>query len=174
MNFKKICILSFLSILIFIFFKWDKAPILSSQTDCAFCKQSVLDQQKFYEDDLVIALFNYKPALKGHSLIIPKRHVQSFEELTDEEALRITQIIKKVHKASKIVFGTSSYLLYQKNGKQVGQTVPHVHVHYVPRKENNTSLSLLLFKIATMSFQKQIPSSEMEELTQKMESTIND
>lgn len=174
MHLKKISFLLSIALLFFLFFKWDKTSPLPPQSACAFCKQSVLDNQKFYEDDLVIALFNYKPALKGHSLIIPKRHVQSFNELTNEEALRITQIIKKVHKASEKLFHAKSYLLYQKNGSEVGQTVPHVHVHYVPRKENEKSISSLLFKIATMSFQKQISSLQMRELTKKMESTIND
>lgn len=168
MNLKKISLIFLLFFILILFFALDKAPNLPSEAECAFCSQSVLETQKFYEDDLVIALLNYKPAIKGHSLIIPKRHVQSFDELTDEEALQITQVIKKVHLASQKVFGAHSYLLYQKNGKEVGQTVPHVHFHYLPRQKNDDSLIALFLRIATVRFQKKISSQEMESLSNNL------
>jgi hypothetical protein len=56
MHLKKISFLLPIGLLFFFFFKWDKALPLPDKSSCAFCKQSVLDSQKFYEDDLVIAL----------------------------------------------------------------------------------------------------------------------
>ena len=148
---------------------FSSAVKLATETECAFCNQTVLDCQKFYEDDLVVALWNYKAAMPGHSLIIPKRHVERFEALTDEESLRIAQVIKKVHAASATVFNARSYLLYQKNGHEVGQTVPHVHFHYVPRKLNDDSLISLAFKICTFSLRKPLTPAEMAETTSKMQ-----
>lgn len=106
---------------------------------CAFCDTSVLEAQTFYEDDLVLALYTHKPVYPGHSLIIPKRHVSRFEQLSKEEMVQMQETIKKVHKAASEVFGTHSYLLLQKNGEEVGQSVPHVHFHYIPRKTGETS-----------------------------------
>ncbi len=103
--------------------------------DCVFCDGEVLNRQKFYEDDLVFALYTHKPVLPGHCLILPKRHVERFEMLTDEEILRITQAIRLVNEAATQVFHTASYLILQKNGVEVGQSVPHLHFHYIPGKK---------------------------------------
>ena len=136
--------------------------------DCAFCNQAILNSQKFYEDDLVIALWNYKPILPGHSLIIPKRHVERFEHLTDEESLRINQVIKKVHFASTQVFKASAYLLYQKNGREVFQTVPHVHFHYIPRALGNDSLISFLFNFCIRPLKPKLTHAEMSSATEQM------
>lgn len=87
-------------------------------------------RQAFYKNDLVLALYSHKPIYPGHCLIIPKRHVERFEMLSEEEITEIGRVIKKVNQAVEKVFQTSSYLLLQKNGREVGQT-PHVHVHYI-------------------------------------------
>src|SRR4029078_13357621 len=117
----------------FFYFSFDSTNSLKNDY-CPFCDSKVIEYQKFYEDDLVIALYTHRPIFPGHSLIIPKRHVERFEMLNDQEITRISQVIKKVDKAAQKVFGTSAYLLLQKNGREVGQTVPHVHFHYIPRK----------------------------------------
>lgn len=90
-------------------------PSSHSLSDCCpFCDPAVLNYQKFYEDDLVFALYTHKPVLPGHCLIIPKRHVERFEMLTDAEITQIGRAIKKVNQVVMEVFETSSYLLLQK------------------------------------------------------------
>lgn len=103
---------------------------------CPFCSSVVLEGQKFYEDEQTIALCTHRPITPGHVLVISKRHVERFENLTDEECLAITKTIKKVHRAVSKVFGTDPYLLHEKNGSEVGQSVYHVHFHYVPLKKD--------------------------------------
>ena len=98
---------------------------------CAFCNPDVLACQEFFTAESVRALIDYHPISEGHSLIIPKRHVGCFEDLTDNEWKEIREVILRVHRAASSVFGEADYLLLQKNGKGVGQTVPHVHFHYV-------------------------------------------
>jgi len=128
---------------------------------CAFCDQEVLDRQKFYEDDLVIALFSHRPIYPGHSLVIPKRHVERLEELTDAEATRIHQVIRKVNSATRSVFETSAYLVLQKNGVEVGQTVPHVHFHLIPRKSNDDSTLAFLWHAVLAQIKRPISPEEM-------------
>lgn len=135
---------------------------------CAFCDRHVLDWQKFYEDDLVVALYTHKPILSGHCLVLPKRHVERFELLTDEEITQIGRVTKKVDQAATKVFATSSYLLLQKNGIEVGQSVPHVHVHYVPRKEGDTSALGFLAKMYISNVKGPISAEEMQEMTEKL------
>lgn len=140
---------------------------------CAFCNERVLENQKFYEDDLVLALYSHKPILPGHCLIIPKRHVERFENLSDAEIAQIGLVIKKVNIAAEKVFNTSAYLLLQKNGKEVGQTVPHVHVHYVPRKKGDDSSLEFIFKMYLSVIKSPISSAAMQEIVGKMKEAID-
>lgn len=142
--------------------------------DCPFCDPKILDDQKFYEDELVVALYTHKPIFPGHVLIIPKNHAERFEMLSEAEITQIGRVIKKVNKAVEKVFGTSSYLLLQKNGKEVGQSVPHVHFHYIPRQAGEDSTLYFLLKMYIANFGDPINSNEMKELVEKMKMAIED
>lgn len=141
---------------------------------CAFCDPKVLDNQKFYEDDLVIALYQLRPIFPGHFLIIPKRHVERFEMLNEEEIVQIGRAIKKLNKIAEKVFGISSYLLAQKNGIEVGQSVPHVHFHYIPRKVGDDSIIKLQIKIYLVNFRKIIKPNKMKEVIKKLKKAIEE
>lgn len=135
---------------------------------CAFCTQTIVDAQKFYEDDLVLALYTHKPLFPGHCLIIPKRHVERFEMLSDAEAAQMMHVIKRINTAVTQVFGTSAYLLLQKNGYEVGQTVPHVHFHYIPRLEGDSSQLKFFIRMIWINANKPISSSEMQETVARL------
>jgi histidine triad (HIT) family protein len=139
---------------------------------CVFCDPKVLQAQTFYEDELVLALYTHKPVFPGHCLVIPKRHVERFEQLTDAEAAQIFQVIKKVNTAVEKVFGTSSYLLLEKNGVESFQTVFHVHFHYIPRKAGDTSLAVFLGKLLLVNALPPISAAEMQENVQKLKDAI--
>lgn len=135
---------------------------------CAFCDFNVLTAQKFYEDDYVVALYTHKPVLPGHCLIVPKRHTDRFEKLSDEEFSHIVRVIKKVNLAVMKVFDTSSYLILQKNGFEAGQTVPHVHFHYIPRKAKDSSFLKFFWRMYIANIQKPIKAEKMQEIVGKM------
>ncbi|MBM3201860.1 MAG: HIT family protein [Chlamydiae bacterium] len=148
------------------------AITLQANTYCPFCDSLVLERQAFYEDDLVYALYTHMPITEGHCLVIPKRHVANFEELNDQELQRIGQAIQKVDAAAKKVFSTGPYLLHQKNGKEVGQSVFHVHFHYVPRKIGQSSLMALLSKVLIAQLKGPISHQKMKEVTSKLKENI--
>lgn len=135
---------------------------------CAFCDLNVLEHQKFYEDELVLVLYSHKPILPGHCLVIPKRHVERFELLTDAEITQMGRVIKKVDQAVRRVFDTSSYLLLQKNGLEVGQSVPHVHFHYIPRKTGDSSTLKFLLRMYIANTKGPITSDEMQKTLDKL------
>ncbi len=143
-----------------------------SEEYCAFCDASILEYQSFYEDDLVFALYTHKPILPGHCLVIPKRHVERFELLTEEEITAMGKVIKKVDQAAMSIFNTASYLLLQKNGVEVGQSVPHVHFHYIPRKQGDSSTLTFLIKLYFRNIQGPISSQEMKENTEVLKQAI--
>jgi diadenosine tetraphosphate (Ap4A) HIT family hydrolase len=135
---------------------------------CPFCDQQVLNNQKFYEDDLVMALYTHKPIMKGHSLIIPKRHVERFEELNEKELAQLMKVIKKVNQAAVNVYHVSAYLLLQKNGHEAGQTVPHVHFHYIPRKSGDDSIIKFFYKMFIANVKKPIKHDKLQKEIEKL------
>ncbi len=99
---------------------------------CPFCDREVLERQVFYRGHGALGVLTHKPAVPGHVLIIPERHVERFEELTPEDLAALQETVKKVDAAVRKKYGNTDYLLLQKNGRMAGQTVPHVHFHYLP------------------------------------------
>lgn len=144
----------------------------SAVSRCAFCDPSILQRQTFYEDDLVLALYAHKPIMPGHCLIIPRRHVERFEFLTKEEIAQMGEVIKKVSKAVEKVFHTSSYLLLQKNGAEAGQTVPHVHFHYIPKKEGDSSVVGFFLKMYLANSKGPISKENMCEIVQRLQQAM--
>lgn len=130
---------------------------------CPFCDSTVIQNQCIYQNEETLILLSYQPMEKGHSLIIPKRHVERYEDLTEEEILSINQMIKKLASAMEETMGKSSYLLLQKNGKEVGQTVPHLHFHFIPREANGQSPISLLFNFFITIFKPKLSLPEMQE-----------
>jgi diadenosine tetraphosphate (Ap4A) HIT family hydrolase len=86
--------------------------------------------------------------------------------------LQICRVIKKVDRAVTEVYGTCSYLLLQKNGVEVGQSVPHVHVHYIPWQKGDDSI-MKFFMRMFQSKMHIISAQEMKENVEKLQAAIN-
>ena len=97
-------------------------------TDCIFCKiiNGEIPSTKIYENAYVIAIEDINPKAKVHSLVIPKIHVESLNELEDEKIM--SEILKAVKEVAKIK-GVKAYRLHVNTGKEEGQIVFHLHFH---------------------------------------------
>ncbi|XP_024020417.1 bifunctional bis(5'-adenosyl)-triphosphatase/adenylylsulfatase FHIT isoform X4 [Morus notabilis] len=91
-------------------------------------------KEVFYSTQLSYAAVNLRPLLPGHVLVCPRREVKRFVDLTAEEtsdlwitAQKVGRQLESYHKASSLTFAIQ-------DGPQAGQTVPHVHIHIIPRK----------------------------------------
>jgi len=155
------------------FFFLDVSGPTFTRENCPFCNASVVDSQKFYEDDEVVVLCTYKPVMPGHCLVIPKRHVERFEMLSDTEMTQMGRVIRKVNLAVEKVYGTSAYLLLEKNGREVGQTVPHVHFHYMPRKAGDDSTISFLYKMFIANLKRPISMAARQQTVETMKVAIN-
>ncbi|CEO95873.1 hypothetical protein PBRA_004586 [Plasmodiophora brassicae] len=91
----------------------------------------VLDtRQVFFESPLSYATVNLKPLVEGHVLVLPKR----FNLLNDDE---VTDLWRSVHRVSRALEGhykCDAFTFAIQDGKHAGQSVPHVHVHVLPRR----------------------------------------
>ena len=108
--------------------------------ECAFCELKEIKERVFAESEFAMAFPTNIPITIGHSLIIPKRCVAKIEDLKKEELLDIFALAEKVKAALKKSFGAEGFNVAYNEGKIAGQSVPHFHLHLVPRKEGDSGI----------------------------------
>jgi histidine triad (HIT) family protein len=89
----------------------------------------------FYEDERAMAFLAIRHINEGHALVIPKKHFETIYDLPDEEIVHLFKIVKKVALAVKESVNAGGITVMQHNGKATGQHIFHVHVHVIPRYE---------------------------------------
>ncbi len=110
-----------------------------TDSNCIFCKIAggEIPSKTLYEDDSFRVILDISPASKGHAIILPKNHAANLYELPDEDASKIMIVAKKVATVLKDVLHCDGINILQNNGEAAGQTVFHLHVHIIPRYEND-------------------------------------
>ena len=102
------------------------------EDNCIFCKiiKGEIPSTKVYEDELVCAFNDINPAAKIHILVIPKKHINSLKELTEDDEKYVWAIHKAINKIAKEQgFAESGYRVVVNCGKDAGQEVMHIHYH---------------------------------------------
>ena len=98
---------------------------------CVFCSKTERD---FYlETDDMAAIYNISPILPGHSLVIPKRHVESLFDLTEREMVSFISLGREVAGLLTEMFKTDAFNMAIQEKEASGQSIPHLHMHVVPR-----------------------------------------
>jgi len=99
-----------------------------TEQGCPFCSLEKI----LFENDLAVAIPDKYPVRPGHTLVIPKRHVPVFFDLSDEEVVACFDLIKKVKVSLEDKFSPGGYKVGANIGRSSGQTVMHAHIHVVP------------------------------------------
>ncbi len=99
---------------------------------CPFCNPEIIEKQFIHETDHTVTLYCLTPATKGNIMIIPKRHIEKFEQLTVEEMQIIQEEINLFSNVFAHFYGVPEFVILQKNGKNAGQSVAHLHFHMIP------------------------------------------
>jgi len=86
-----------------------------------------------YEDDLAVAFMDAGQVNPGHVLVATRRQVETFVELEEAEAAHLFAVAHRVARAVQAAFQPAGMTLLQANRPAGWQTVPHVHVHVLPR-----------------------------------------
>ena len=103
---------------------------------CIFCK--IRTEELQFENQLAYSSRDSYPVSEFHSLIVPKRHVETYFELTNEEIQACNDLIVKTKE--KILKQDSSikcFNLGTNAGKGSGQSIMHCHIHLIPRREGD-------------------------------------
>ncbi|MBQ8783033.1 MAG: histidine triad nucleotide-binding protein [Clostridia bacterium] len=99
--------------------------------DCLFCKiiAGEIPSSKVYEDDTVFAFNDIDPQAPVHVLIVPKVHIASADDVTDENSAVIAHIFEVAAKIAKEKGLSDGYRIVNNCGDRAGQTVKHIHFH---------------------------------------------
>ncbi len=95
---------------------------------------------EIYRDDATLALMDINPANDGHCLVIPKAHFGNIFEMPPEAFAAVASTVVKVARAVNDELRPGGLSVLQANGALAGQTVPHVHVHILPRRADDNLL----------------------------------
>ena len=103
---------------------------------CLFC--NISESGSIHENELAYASYDTYPVSTHHCLIIPKRHIKDYFELSDREIIACDQLIKKVKKQIQIKDPTvKGYNIGINSGIVAGQSIMHCHIHLIPRREGD-------------------------------------
>jgi diadenosine tetraphosphate (Ap4A) HIT family hydrolase len=103
--------------------------------ECPLCshKDIVIEDGKMIENELAYALTDTNPVSLGHCLIVTRRHVAEFFEATTEEKNAIFDLIDEMKLIIDKKHNPDGYNIGVNIGKAAGQSVPHIHIHMMPR-----------------------------------------
>ena len=101
--------------------------------NCLFCKiiAGTIPSSKVYEDEKILAFRDINPQAPVHVLVIPKAHIASVNEITEENSGAIAYIFENIPRIAKIAGIENGYRVISNCGPDACQTVPHLHFHIV-------------------------------------------
>ncbi|MCB1191461.1 MAG: HIT family protein [Leptospiraceae bacterium] len=122
---------------------------------CIFCEilNSKLQASVVVKEERFTALMDIHPVNHGHVLIIPNRHITYLHDLTEHEQTMVMNFVVRIQKAlqlSEFSNGDSNLLI--NDGRDANQHIPHLHIHIIPRKKNDTLKVMMNFGARMMNF----------------------
>ena len=110
---------------------------LAMKSDCIFCKiiRSELAAPQVYEDEHTVAFLDHRPLFPGHCLLVPKLHTDTLLELDDNLVQPLFTNAQKLARAVEKALQAEGTFIAINN--KVSQSVPHLHVHVVPRRKGD-------------------------------------
>jgi histidine triad (HIT) family protein len=99
---------------------------------CAFCE---IEPDLVFEDELSRAFLDHRPLFPGHVLLVPKAHVETLDDLPQTLIGPLFANVQKLARAVERAMQAEGTFIAMNN--RVSQSVPHLHVHIVPRRKGD-------------------------------------
>jgi diadenosine tetraphosphate (Ap4A) HIT family hydrolase len=99
--------------------------------NCIFC--NLLTTRIAAQNQLALLFDDAYPVSPGHCLVIPRRHVSSWFEITPQEQIAMLELLEAARQRVEQTYHPSGYNIGINDGPAAGQTVPHLHMHLIPR-----------------------------------------
>lgn len=113
---------------------------MTAVSSCIFCK--IVDGSgpaaRVYEDDKVLAFLDIRPIMRGHTLVVPKSHASDLDNLDPDlgaDLFRVGHQLANALRRSELAANGAN--LVMNDGRSAFQTVPHVHLHVIPRQNGD-------------------------------------
>ena len=111
---------------------------------CIFCDiiEGKIPSKKIYEDDQVYAMLDISQTTRGHSLVLSKTHYDNFLQMPNEEFGYMMKVAQNLTKDITDKLKANGCNIIINTNEAAGQTVNHVHVHIIPRYDQNDSVEI--------------------------------
>jgi bis(5'-adenosyl)-triphosphatase len=106
-------------------------PVMKN--NCPFCSPEIRSHIIRKTEDL-IAVYNIAPILPGHTMIVPRRHVETIFDLNDQELAGFFRFAKEITQLLMQIFGSEGFDWSLQESEAAGQSIDHLHLHIIPRK----------------------------------------
>ena len=120
------------------------SEMIKMNDECIFCKivRKELPSHTLYEDDEILVFLDLYPASKGHTLYIPKEHISTLYDMSENNMVFLKKLPMIAKKLKETVNATGLNIL-QSNGKDAGQVIEHIHFHLIPRYPEDQLMTLV-------------------------------
>ena len=112
--------------------------------DCVFCGivSGEIDAHVVYENEHAMAFLDANPIVDGHTVVVPKKHVERLTDMPDKVLVGTFSAVQKVNHAILIGRDADGTNVGLNDGEAAGQAIPHTHVHVIPRYSGDGGGSL--------------------------------
>lgn len=108
---------------------------MPSVPDCLFCRIAAgeIPSSRVHEDERTVAFMDIAPATRGHLLVVPKVHARDLQEIDPEDLAACARVAQMLARRVRERLGADGVNLLNSCGEAAWQTVPHFHLHVIPR-----------------------------------------
>ena len=108
---------------------------MARDPDCLFCKIVAMELPVAVveENPVLVSFLDINPLADGHLLVVPREHYVQLVDMPPDVCAQLCAFLPKLGRALMAVTGAAGFNVLQNNGSVVGQVVPHVHFHLIPR-----------------------------------------
>ena len=134
-----------------------------TEDNCLFCQiiSEKIPSKRIYEDDICIGILDIFPVSRGHSLIMPRMHYNTIEDIPENVLKHLIIVVKELGKKIHEKLNVDGYNILQNNFPAAGQVINHFHIHIIPRLKNDSKFKLKIPKI-------QVDDNQLENIRSKI------
>lgn len=119
-----------------------------------------------HEDEICVAFMDINPITRGHVLVVPRRCVPTLAELEMPTRQHLWEVAHRIGMAQQRALGSGAQHLMINDGKAASQSVPHVHIHVIPRYHGDTlrTLGKIMWHVSTLTIPRRETKARRQEL----------
>jgi histidine triad (HIT) family protein len=106
-----------------------------------------------HQDEVCVAFLDINPITEGHTLVVPRQSVATLDELDPGTRHHLWNVVQRIGRAQRQGLGSRAQHLLVNDGKAASQTVPHVHIHVIPRYAGDTlkTVGRMIWHVTTLT-----------------------